>query len=490
MRIIIVGGGTAGWMTAAMARRVLGNNIQIELVESEQIGIVGVGEATIPPIQTFNDFLGIDEREFLRETKGTIKLAIRFENWRVIGESYYHTFSAPGANLGFCNFFHYFLRAKKLGLENSLWDFDINYLASDKGVFQKIQHQNNIHNMGYAYHFDSSLYGLFLRKKAEGWGVKRTEGIIDYVNVDPSSGNIQSFILKSGQKVEGDLFVDCTGTRSLLSRETLGVSYESWSQMLPANRAVALQTERFDHLRPFTRSIAHSNGWQWQIPLTHRNGNGIVYSSDYMSDDQALETLLNNLELDPVNDPRLIKFETGRLSQQWHKNVVAIGLSSGFLEPLESTSIHLIQSAIVRFLKMFPNDGIKQGVVDLFNKESKEEYETIRDFIILHYKVNERNDSKFWQDMRNLVVSDRLKLKIEAFAESGLVFDDMNDIFRDSSWLQVMYGQGIIPKDFHPAAKIPSDLQLVSKLKSLQQSKSQAVSEMLSHEDFLNKYVG
>ena len=488
-KVVVAGGGTAGWMTAALLKKVLGAQIDVELVESEDIGIVGVGEATIPPIQTFNAVLGIDEKAFLRETNGTIKLAIKFENWRVKGDSYFHTFGAPGTSLGFCDFQHYWLRAKQLGVNGSLWDYDLNYLCCSDDKFNKINTQNPIYDMPYAYHFDSALYGRFLRKFSEQLGVVRTEGIIEHISTDNQTGHISELKLQDGRVVAGDLFVDCTGSRALLIQKTLGVAYEDWSHLLAADSALAVQTERFDTTLPYTRSIAHDIGWQWRIPLTHRNGNGIVFSSAYMSDEQAHDRLINNLDSKPVNDVRKISFKTGRTTKQWHKNVIAIGLSSGFLEPLESTSIHLIQSAVVRLMKLFPHQGIQQSAVDLFNQESKVEYETIRDFIILHYVVNERDDSDFWQDMQRLPMPTRLQEKLEVFKSVATIFNDQHDIFRDASWLQVMMGQGIMPRDYHPAANAMSEQQLREVLSKVAHAKQQPLSKMLKHDEFLHQYL-
>lgn len=488
-KVVIAGGGTAGWMTASLLKKVLGQQVDVELVESEDIGIVGVGEATIPPIQTFNQFLGIDEKDFLRETNGTIKLAIKFENWRVEGESYFHTFGAPGANLGFCNFQHYWMRAHQHGMQKTLWDFDLNYLCCRDETFNKMSTQNPMFDIPYAYHFDSALYGQFLRKLSQSAGVKRTEGIIEHIKQCKKTGNIQGLQLRDGSQIEGDLFIDCTGTRALLAQKTLGVKYEDWSHWLPADSALAVQTERFDKTLPYTRSIAHDNGWQWRIPLTNRNGNGIVFSSKYMNDEQAHDRLVNNLASKAVNDVRKISFSTGRTKQQWHKNVIAIGLSSGFLEPLESTSIHLIQSAVVRLLKLFPHHGITQSVIDLYNQESEVEYETIRDFIILHYHVNERSDSDFWVDMREMAIPERLQNKIEVFSAVGNMFNDQHDIFRDASWLQVMLGQGITPQDFHPAANVPSLEQLNETLAKIAEAKQQPLAKMLPHDEFLKHYL-
>lgn len=489
-KLVIAGGGTAGWMTAALASKLLAPNVAIELVESESIGIVGVGEATIPPIQAFNQVMGLDEREFLRETNGTIKLAIKFENWRTQGESYFHTFGAPGAQMGFCNFNHFWQRAKALGDTHSIWDYDINYLFCEQNGFNQINTQNPLYQVPYAYHFDSSLYGRYMRKLAENAGVVRTEGIIDHVAQDPHSGFITSLTLQSGQVVEGDMFIDCTGIRALLIQKTLGVAYENWSDLLPANSAIAVQTDRHETLVPYTRSIAHAKGWQWQIPLTHRNGNGIVFSDKYMSDDEARATLLANLTAKTVNEPRVIKFTTGRTTQQWCKNVVAVGLSSGFLEPLESTSIHLIQSAVVRLMKLFPQQAIEQSAIDAFNAESKTEYETIRDFIILHYYVNERDDSDFWRDMRALNIPDRLRHKIDLFKQTGVISNEEHDIFRDSSWLQVMMGQGLMPADYHPAANAMPDKDFLQRMAQLRQAKREPLSQCVPHETFLQKFLG
>lgn len=489
-KVVVAGGGTAGWMSAALLKKVLGNKIEIELVESEEIGIVGVGEATIPPIQTFNKVMGIDEKEFLKATNGTLKLAIKFENWRVPGESYYHTFGAPGANLGFCQFHHYALRAQQYPNSQSLWHYDLNYLACEQGVFNKVNTQNPLFDLIYAYHFDSALYGQFLRKLAEQSGVKRTEGIISHIEQDPQTGFIKTLHMQNGAKVNGDLFIDCTGIRKLLIGETLGVEYENWSHWLAADTALAVPSERFQQTLPYTRSIAHKVGWQWRIPLTHRNGNGIVYSSSHLSDDEAHATLMGNLDTQALGEPRKIKFTTGRTSQQWHKNVVAVGLASGFLEPLESTSIHLIQAGIVRLLKMFPNNGISPTMVDLYNQESKEEYETIRDFIILHYHVNQRTDSDFWQDMRTMAIPTRLQQKIDAFKETAAIFNETNDIFRDASWVQVMLGQGLSPNDYHPAADVPSEQELVQTLANVYQAKQQPLAKLIAHDDFLSRYVG
>ena len=488
-KVIIAGGGTAGWMAAALLKKVLQAQVDIELIESKDIGTIGVGEATIPPIQTFNQFLGLDEKAFLRETNGTIKLAIAFENWRKQGESYFHTFGAPGATLGFCGFQHYWLRAKKAGLEASLWDFDLNYLSCKAGKFNKIQTENPVYSMGYAYHFDSTLYGQFLRRLAEQAGVKRTEGTIEHVALDNESGFVKALQLTDGRQIDGDFFIDCTGMRALLLQKALGVEYEDWSHWLAADSALAVPSKPHTQTAPYTRSIAREVGWQWRIPLTHRNGNGLVYSSAYMDDEKATNMLIGNLDTDALDEPRKIRFKTGRAQKQWHKNVVGIGLSSGFLEPLESTSIHLIQSGIVRLLKMFPNGAVNPSMEALYNTESKDEFETIRDFIILHYYLNERDDSDFWQDMQRLSVPVRLEQKINAFRDTATIFNEQNDIFRDASWVQVMMGQGIMPNDYHPSADVHSDQAILDIMSKILEAKQQPLGQMLSHDDFLARFT-
>jgi tryptophan halogenase len=487
-KLVIVGGGTAGWMSAALISRLLGTRLDIELVESESIGIVGVGEATIPPIQHVNNVLGLDEAEFLRETKSTIKLAIKFENWRVPGEGYFHTFGAPGRSQAFCHFHHFWVRAQQAGDTSSLWDYDLNYLCAEAGKFAKLQVNDPVWEMQYAYHFDASLYGQYLRRYSEKNGVTRTEGLVEDVKLDPESGHVRSLVLKGGKEVSGDLFIDCSGTRGLLISKTLGTEYEDWGHWLPCDRAMAVPSERFEKTLPYTRSIAHSAGWQWRIPLQHRNGNGLVYSSRHYSDDEAADILLNNLDSEAIADPKIIPFRTGRTKQQWNKNVVAIGLSSGFLEPLESTSIHLIQSAIVRLITFFPHLGVSDELMDQYNRESQFEFEYIRDFIILHYYLNERSDSEFWRDLREMDVPERLTQKIELFKANGTLAKDSLDIFLEPSWLQVMLGQGVMPRDFHPLAGTLSDEQLKDKLIKTRETKMQPMDRIPSHDEFLEAF--
>ena len=488
-RVVIAGGGTAGWLAASLMKKVLGKAVDITLVESEAIGTVGVGEATIPPIRLVNQVLGIDEAQFLHDTKATIKLAIRFENWKTKGESYYHTFGVPGKSMAFCHFHHYWVKARQQGLKDDLWDFDLNYHAAEAGRFAQINAKDPVVELPFAYHFDASLYAQYLRKLSENMGVVRKEGKISRVQRFTDSGFIQALHLESGDVVEGDLFVDCTGFKGLLIEEALGAGYDDWSHLLPCDSAIAVPSERHEKTAPYTRSIAHDAGWQWRIPLQHRNGNGHVYSSRYISGDQACDTLLSNLDTKPLGDPKLIKFTTGRRRKQWYKNVVAVGLSSGFLEPLESTSIHLIQSAIVRLIQLFPHNGFAPSLETEYNKQSELEFEQIRDFLVLHYTVNERTDSAFFNDMRNITLPDSLAHKIALFKESGNLLREQNDLFLESSWLQVLYGQGITPKDYHGLVDSVPEVQLNQMLTRLLEIKKEPIAKLPTHDEYINGMV-
>ena len=487
-KVVIVGGGTAGWMSAALLKRVYADQLDIELVESKDIGIIGVGEATIPPIQLANSVLGLDEAEFLRETKATIKLGIQFENWRVQGEKYFHTFGAPGRSQAFCHFHHFWVRAQQAGYESNLWDYDLNYLCAEAGKFAKLQVNDPVWEMQYAYHFDASLYGQYLSKYSEKLGVKRTEGLIEQVNTHAESGHVETLTLKDGTEISGDFFVDCSGSRGLLISQALDTGYEDWGHWLPCDRAMAVPSDRFQETLPYTRSIAHSAGWQWRIPLQHRNGNGLVYSSKHYSDDEAADILLNNLDSKAIAEPKIIPFRTGRTSKQWNRNVVAVGLSSGFLEPLESTSIHLIQSAIVRLITLFPHTGVTTQLMDEYNRQSQYEFEYIRDFIILHYHLTERDDSEFWRGVRDMDVPERITEKMNLFRATGTLTKDNMDIFLESSWLQVMLGQGIMPEDYHPLADTLTEDQLKEKLENTKKTKLQPMPKIPSHDDFLEMF--
>ena len=489
-KVAVLGGGTSGWISAALLKKVLGTTVDVELVESEEIGTVGVGEATIPPIQKVNQVLGINEAEFLRETKATIKLAIKFENWRVNGESYFHTFGAPGRSMAFCHFHHFWKRAKTLGLKESLWEYDLNYLCCKENKFAQINAKDPVLDLSYAYHFDAGLYARYLRRLSEQMGVVRTEGRVEKILQDEQSGNITRLKLENGKEVQADLFIDCSGFRGLLIQQTLNAGFEDWSHWLPCDSAVAIASERHEQTAPFTRSIAREAGWQWRIPLQHRNGNGLVYSSAHLNKEQAEDFLLKHLDTKALSEPNHIRFKTGRRRKQWHKNVVAVGLSSGFLEPLESTSIHLIQSAVTRLIQLFPHDGMSQSNINEYNAQSKLEYEQIRDFIILHYTLNERTDAPFWRDVREMEIPSLLQHKMDLFRESGKIVREFNDLFHESSWLQVMLGQGIEPQDYHPLANSMSEADLFEFLRRLKAIKNEPLSKLPSHDLFLEKFAG
>ena len=485
--LVILGGGTAGWITASLMAKVLGKNVNITLVESDKIGTVGVGEATIPPIVNFNHALGLDEQEFLQATKGTIKLGIQFENWSKQGDSYMHAFGGIGKNFPFCDFYHFWVKSRRSGDTSSLWDYSLNYQAAIRNKFAPLAQikGTKLPGISYAYHFDAGLYAQFLRQYSEKKGVVRIEGTVQEVKVNPDSGFVDSLLLESGKEVHGDLFVDCTGMAALLIQKALGAGYEDWSHWLPCDRALAVPSVAVKPIVPYTRSIAHESGWQWRIPLQHRTGNGMVYSSRHWEDEQARDALLNNLDGEALADPKLIAFRTGRRREAWRKNVVAIGLSSGFLEPLESTSIHLIQSAATRLIKSFPHRGIQSAEVAEFNRQTQVEFERIRDFIILHYKANQRRDSNFWRECETMRVPESLQEKMELFRTTGKVFRDYEDLFTEVAWQQVMIGQGIIPEDYHPIADGLSDAQMADLMESLKTLIDGTVNSLPDHERFL-----
>lgn len=489
--VVIVGGGTAGWLTASLLGKVLGKQIKITLVESEEIATIGVGEATIPPIIPFNSAIGIDEEAFIKATNATIKLGIQFENWYQTGDSYMHAFGGFGKDFPFCNFFNYWLKANQSDNNSSFWDYSINYQAAKRGRFSKLDKipNTNLAGLSYAYHFDANLYARFLRTHAENLGVKRVEGKISEVETDHQSGHVTELTLTDKTRINGQLFIDCTGLHGLLLDKTLNVGFEDWSHWLPCDSALAVPCEHGEEqIKPYTRSIAHQAGWQWQIPLTNRIGNGLVYSKKHLSDEQAKELLLGNLPGKPLAEPKQIRFRTGRRLKQWHKNVVAIGLSSGFLEPLESTSIHLIQTAAVRLVKHFPLSGITDTAINEYNRQSEIEFERIRDFIILHYKLTARDDSAFWRQCRDMDVPASLQHKINLFNENGLFFRQDDELFSEIAWQQVMLGQGAKPSQYHPLADALSKEQLSDLMTSLRQLITHTSEKLPTHNEFLKRF--
>lgn len=482
-KVVIVGGGTAGWMAASALAKTFGHELQVELIESDAIGTVGVGEATIPPIKNFNLLLELDEAEFLRAVNGTYKLGIEFENWGELGERYFHPFAPHGIDTWAAQFHHYWLRARDKGNAAPLDDYSMEtcMARADRFGVRAGRAAN------YAYHFDAAGYARLLRKLSEQMGVIRTEGKVVDVAQDSESGFITSVTLESGERIEGDLFIDCSGFRALLIEKTLGTGWEDWSHWLKSDRALAVQTESTRPPAPYTRATARNCGWQWKIPLQHRVGNGLVYCSDYMDEDRAARTLLDNVEGRPITDPRPIRFRTGRRRQQWNKNCVSLGLSSGFLEPLESTSIHLIQNNVIRLIKMFPRAGIEQANIDQFNREALDEIEFIRDFIILHYHVNQRTDSDYWTECREMTIPDSLQHKIDLFSRSGLIFRDNNELFSEVSWTAVMIGQGLVPESYHPVVDRIDDAQLDTMMANVRADIAQVVKDGPSHEQYLRE---
>ncbi len=483
-KVVIAGGGTAGWVTAAALSSQLGRLLEITLVESDQIGTVGVGEATIPTHRTFHSLIGADEVAFMKATRATFKLGIQFENWGALGDSYIHSFGQIGKAPWMVNFHHLWMQARADGYESDLDDYCLELRAAEAGKFAI----SDKLNLNYAYHLDAGLYAGFLRELSEREGVRRIEGKFTDVRLDSETGFITSLVMEDGREIEGDFFIDCTGFRAALIEKALGVGYEDWSHWLPMNRAVAVQTRLAGEIMPYTRSIARQAGWQWRIPLQHRVGNGHVFCSDYISDDEATGTLVSNLDGEMLFEPRVIRFLTGRRKKMWEKNCVALGLSSGFLEPLESTSIHLFQIAATRLLQFFPFGGSNPSLADHFNRLAQEEFESIRDFIILHYHATSRDDTAFWRDRQTMEIPDSLKHRLALYRDNGLVYQGEADLFRTDSWMQVLRGQGITTEAFHPAGRLMGREKLQASLARYADGVRRTVDQLPRHEDFIARY--
>lgn len=484
MRVVIAGGGTAGWLAGAALARQLGEVLDITLVESEEIGTVGVGEATIPPMRTFHRLLRIDEQEFMRATHATFKLGVQFENWKQEGEKYFHSFGVTGKETLITEFLHFWLRGRELGVAGEFGEYCIEFKAAAEKRFSAYCETK----INYAFHLDAGLYASFLREIAESHGLKREEGRIKHVLQDPSSGFITSLKLSSGKEIHGDLFLDCTGFRGLLIEQTLRTGYEDWTHWLPCNRAVAVQTESVRPAVPYVRSVAHKSGWRWQIPLQHRVGNGLVFCDSYMSEDEAVAKLLGEVEGNTLTEPRIIRFQTGRRRKNWNKNCIALGLATGFLEPLESTSIHLVMSALTRILQLFPGRELCPSIIEEYNNQAEKEIERIRNFIILHYKVTDREDSSFWRHCRNMDVPDELAHRIKLFQDAGKSYQVEGELFRLGSWTQVMLGQGLYPSQYHPIVNSMTRNDLERFLKGLHENVAGLVQKMPTHNDFVREY--
>ena len=485
-RVVIAGGGTAGWMVAAALSKTLGKLLDIKLIESDDIGTVGVGEATIPTLVNFHNLLEIKEQEFMAATQATFKLGISFEHWRDLDQHYIHSFGITGIDHWSAGFQHFWHKGRERGLAGDYGHYCLELEAARQGRFAHLPRNG----MNYAYHLDASRYAKYLRTFAEPFGVQRIEGKIDAVHLEPASGDIAALTLASGERIEGDLFIDCTGFRALLIGEAMKIGYDDWSHWLFCDRAIAVQTASTGPAVPYTRSIARGAGWQWRIPLQHRVGNGLVYASRYLDDDAARKSLMANIDGRPLTDPRVIRFQPGQRRQTWSGNCVAIGLASGFLEPIESTSIHLIQRGIVRLMQMFPTNGICQSDIDEYNRQANAEIEHIRDFIVLHYHVTNRRDTQFWRDCREMDIPASLRHRIELFGDSGRVFRAPNELFAENSWIQVMLGQGIMPRQHHPAADLMGDAELSGFLDAIRGSVDKTVAQLPAHQAYMETYCG
>ena len=488
-RVVIVGGGTAGWMTAAALSKFLKNGYSdIRLIESEEIGTVGVGESTIPQMRLFNRMLDLDENEFMRRTQATFKLAIEFRDWNRIGDVFHHPFGTYGLNMEGISFHGYWLKMHGLGEAGALGDYSLETLAARQSRFMRpVTNAPNspLGNIGYAFHFDAGLYAKFLREFSEKLGVRRVEGKVVDVSLNGESGFIEAVTLADGARIEGDLWIDCSGFRGLLIEQTLKTGYDDWSHWLINDRAWAVPCETGADRPPLTRATARPHGWQWRIPLQHRVGNGYAYSSRFVSDDEAAATLLGHLEGKALRDPFMLKFVIGRRRKSWNRNCVAIGLSAGFMEPLESQSIFLIQVAIARLLQLFPDRGFEPADIAWFNQLMSFEYERIRDFLVLHFKATERTDTPYWDYCRNMSIPDYLAQKIALFQGHGRIFRDNNELFSDYSWFSVFIGQRVRPRGYDPMVDVLPLEELRGRMAHIRTVIANSAEKMPDHWDFI-----
>jgi len=482
-KVVIAGGGTSGWVAAMAISKQFGELLDISLVESEEIGTIGVGESTVPPIVAFHQLLGIDEREFMRECAATFKVAIWFENWGRIGDWYLHPFGRHGQPAWMAEFYNFWLHARAHGHKAPLGEYCYEWLAAVKGRFALRENPR----VNYAYHFDAALYARYLRKLAEKRGVKRIEGKIRNVRTRTDNGFVESLELESGQVIAGDFFIDCTGFRGLLIEGALNTGYEDWSNYLPCDRAVAFQTIVDEPAAPYTACYAHTAGWRWNIPVQHRVGNGVVYCSQYMSDDEARHRLVSDSGGRPVKEPWLVRIKAGRRKKAWNKNVVAFGLAAGFVEPLESTSIHTITTAAVRLMNLFPFDGVNQPMVDHYNELTQYELERIRDFVCMHYKYNQRDDSPFWIHCREMEIPETLHQRVELFRQGGHAYRKEGELMTVDSWISVMLGQHIEPTSYNHIARL-DDRELKDYMTKYRAKVAEVVNGLPLHADFVKQY--
>ncbi len=488
--IVIVGGGTAGWMAAAAMARLRGNGITtVTLVESDEIGIVGVGEATIPPIKTFNAMLGIDEHDFLAKTQGSFKLGIEFVGWSREGEKYLHPFGAYGTDIDGIKFHQLWLRLNKMGMPQPIGAFNLSTVAAQHARYTKpdMNRTSVLSQLDNAYHFDAGLYARYLRSFAEERGVIRREGKITHATQRGEDGFIDAVVLEDSTRIAGDLFIDCSGFTGLLIEQALHTGYEDWTHYLPCDRALAVPSQRTEPLLPYTRSTAKAAGWQWRIPLQHRTGNGYVYCSEYLSDDEAAATLLAGLDGQPLADPRMLKFATGRRKKAWNKNVIALGLASGFMEPLESTSIHLVQAGISKLFALFPSMNFAAHERDEYNRLTAIQWEQIRDFLILHYKANNRVGQPFWERCAAMPIPESLRRKMDLFAGNGRLFRYEDELFSDASWTAVMMGQGLMPTAYDPLADTVDPTQVAHMFGRMADVFEKTAQQMPAHGDYIRQ---
>ncbi len=491
VRIVVVGGGTAGWMTAAALVKLLPDRCSVRLVESEAIGVVGVGEATLPHIRAFNERLGIREADFMSWTRATFKLGIEFADWGRIGDSYIHPFGTFGRGRGEVDFHHYWARLRAEGVAMPpLEDFSYGSALARANRFERpgTDPRSLSSTFGYAYQFDALLFAPYLRAIAERLGAARTEGIVEEVRRDGESGDIRSVRLRGGEVIAGDLFVDCSGFRSLLLGEAMAEPFQDWSRWLPADRAVAMPCRTRTDVTPYTSAVAMPAGWRWRIPLQHRTGNGYVYSSAFLSDDEAASALQAGVEGEAIAAPRALRFRAGRRERSWVGNCVAIGLASGFLEPLESTSIYLVQAAITALVELFPDRTVSPVDRDEFNRLIDLEYDRIRDFLILHYHATTRDDSPFWDYVRTMPIPDSLAEKMELFRRRGRVVKYREGVFLDASWIAVYIGQGVMPDGYDPRADMPATDTLLRGMAALRQEIREQAGACPEHVAYLDRY--
>ena len=488
-KILIVGGGTAGWMTAALFGKLFRGLYEVELVESDAIGTVGVGEATIPAIKKYNELIQLDEAEFMRRTQATFKLGIQFVDWVEKGHSYVHGFGVIGQDWEWLRCHHYWLQAHGRGRARDFADYSINTAAALANKFMRPRPdmaESPIGHIAYAFQFDAALYAQYLRGLAEQHGVRRTEGrIVDVGRHD--GGDIASVTLEDGRIVAADFFIDCSGFRGLLIEQTLKTGYDDWAHWLPCDRAMAVPCERTEPIAPLTRATARGPGWQWRIPLQHRTGNGLVYSSKHIDDDEAEKLLLANLDGKPLAEPNRLRFTSGKRRKMWNRNCVALGLAAGFLEPLESTSIHLVQSAAIRLVRLFPDFATDQATIDEYNRQSDFEWARIRDFIVLHYWAN-RRDGALWEYCRTMALPDTLERKIGLWRSNGRIFRENEELFSEESWIQVFIGQQVLPRSHDALVAIKSDAQIDQFLGNIAGTIGRCLNVMPSHDEYLRHY--